>query len=151
MRLLLALVVFGAVLVAGCESGHEQTAPSPTSGAEGARGMTEDGGPAPIVRPRPTEGTDAQLTQFQKDYETAKSAYAKDPKSPKAKEALVITTVRLGTATMVSPALESRVKYRRALELYREALKLDPENHEALANKKQIEDVYRSMGREIPQ
>ncbi len=51
---------------------------------------------------------------------------------------------------MTSPLLGAKVKYPRALRLYREALKLDPNNKEAKANKKMIEDIYRSMGRPIP-
>lgn len=93
----------------------------------------------------------AQLNKFESEYYKAKDAYEKNSKSQTAKETYVMTTVRLGTATMVADSLDAKVKYRRALELYREALKLDPENKEAGNNKDMIERIYRQMGRPIPQ
>lgn len=56
-----------------------------------------------------------------------------------------------GSLRMNDPNAGPRVKYRAALEDYRLALKADPKNPEALANKKQIEDIYKMMGRPIPQ
>lgn len=56
-----------------------------------------------------------------------------------------------GTLRMNDPNAGPRVKYRAALADYRLALKADPKNPEALASKKQIEDIYKMMGRPIPQ
>lgn len=56
-----------------------------------------------------------------------------------------------GTLRMNEPNALPRVKYRAALADYRLALLADPKNPEALANKKQIEDIYKMMGRPIPQ
>jgi tetratricopeptide (TPR) repeat protein len=81
----------------------------------------------------------------------AKAAFTKKPKDEKVKKSYVAATVKLGTATMVSPALPPKEKYRGALRYYREALKVDPKNQEALNNKKMIEAIYKSMGREVPQ
>ena len=55
-----------------------------------------------------------------------------------------------GTLRMNDSNAAPRVKYRAALADYRLALKADPKNAEALANKKQIEDIYKMMGRPIP-
>lgn len=43
-----------------------------------------------------------------------------------------------------------RVKYRGALADFRQALKADPKNVEALAAKSEIESIYTGMGRPIP-
>lgn len=80
---------------------------------------------------------------------TTKSAFSKKP-SPTTKKAYVSATVKYGTACMNSDALDRKVKYKKALQLYREALKVDPSNKEAKENAKMIEDVYRSMGRPVP-
>jgi tetratricopeptide (TPR) repeat protein len=56
-----------------------------------------------------------------------------------------------GTLRMNDAEAAPRVKYRAALIDYRRALQLDPTNAEAKANKKQIEDIYKMMGRPVPQ
>ena len=43
-----------------------------------------------------------------------------------------------------------RVKYRGALADFRQALKADPKNVEALAAKAEIESIYTGMGRPVP-
>jgi len=92
----------------------------------------------------------AKLDKLGKVYREAKAKSTKAPKDAKLKTAYIQATVSFGTATMNSPILAPKEKYPSALRLYREALKLDPKNKEALANKKTIEDIYRSLGREIP-
>ncbi len=92
----------------------------------------------------------AKLAKLEKSYVAAKAAYVKTPKDAVKKRAYITATVTFGTAVMNSGALAPRQKYPRALNLYREALKLDPKNKEALENKKMIEDIYRQMGRPIP-
>lgn len=92
----------------------------------------------------------ATLAKYEKAHTETHARYMKSPTAGSNKKSYVIATVRLATATMVSPALGSKVKYRRALQLYREALKVDPQNFEAKHNSKLIEDIYRSLGRPIP-
>jgi len=95
--------------------------------------------------------TSKDLKELQKEQLAAKASFEMNASNKKAKEAFVSATVKLGTATMMSPDLSPREKYSGALKLYREALKLDPKNEEALTNKKMIEDIYKQMGRPIPQ
>ena len=52
---------------------------------------------------------------------------------------------------MLDPALPPREKYPKALEMFRNALKIDPDNALAKDGVNLIEDVYRSMGRPVPQ
>jgi tetratricopeptide (TPR) repeat protein len=97
----------------------------------------------------PTSVSKDQLSKLEATYKQSKAAFEKKPKDPKLKRAYVAATVKFGNGSMYSE-LPIRVKYRQALKLYREALKQDPKNKEALANKKMIEDIYTSMGRPIP-
>ena len=52
---------------------------------------------------------------------------------------------------MLDPALPPREKYPKALAMFRNALKTDPDNALAKDGVNLIEDVYRSMGRPVPQ
>lgn len=52
---------------------------------------------------------------------------------------------------MFEADLPPREKYKPALQRYNRILELDPGNDEAQTNKKQIEDIYISMGKPIPQ
>jgi lipoprotein-anchoring transpeptidase ErfK/SrfK len=52
---------------------------------------------------------------------------------------------------MLDPALPPREKYLKALTMFRNALKIDPDNALAKDGVNLIEDVYRSMGRPVPQ
>lgn len=101
---------------------------------------------------RPAAQTSASLADLKKMeayQQTTKAAYKKQA-NPKTKKAYVDATVKYGTACMNSDALDRKVKYKKALYLYREALKIDPSNKEAKENASMIESIYKSMGRPIP-
>jgi hypothetical protein len=92
----------------------------------------------------------AGLAKLEANQKRAKVAYLKSPKNPALKHLYAVASVRYGTACMVTDALDRKVKYAKALRLYREALKVEPANEEAKHNKDMIESVYRSMHRPIP-
>lgn len=92
-----------------------------------------------------------KLQKAEKLYSATKMAWTKDKNNVPKRKSYVKATVSLGTIVMTSPLLGPKAKYPRALKLYREALRLDPKNKEALQNKRMIEDIYRSMNRPIPQ
>ena len=94
--------------------------------------------------------TPAELTAYGKAYASAKKALAAKPKDKKARAAFVVAGDRYATATMNAPSLPPKVKYRAALQLYREVLKVDPTNHEAKNNSEMIVSIYKSMHRPIP-
>jgi len=52
---------------------------------------------------------------------------------------------------MLDPGLPPREKYPKALGIFRNALKIDPGNALAQDGVKLIEDVYKRMGRPVPQ
>lgn len=99
--------------------------------------------------PAQGEAKSSTLAPIEKEYKAAKAAYKAKP-AEASKAALVKATVKFATATMTTTELGPKVKYPAALRLYREALKLDPKNKEALNNKQMIEDIYKSMHRPIP-
>gem|GEM_PF-6608284 len=66
------------------------------------------------------------------------------------KKVIAAAYAERGYARMTDDNAGARVKYRAALEDFRAALKLDPNNAEATKNKQMIEDIYRSMGRPVP-
>lgn len=72
------------------------------------------------------------------------------PKDAKLKLKAAEAYYQAGHAAEYSPNLSPRVKYRAALRDYRVALALDPTHKKAAAEKKTIEDIYKSMGREVP-
>jgi hypothetical protein len=92
----------------------------------------------------------AQLKKLNHQYEVAKKMLDQHPNIPSIRQRFVIAADRLATASMTSPSLDRKVKYRLALRLYRQVLKIEPKNHEAASNSALIESVYRSMGRPIP-
>ena len=51
---------------------------------------------------------------------------------------------------MFEANLSPKKKYKPALQRYNKVLEIDPKNTEAMENKKQIEDIYQSMGMPVP-
>ena len=92
----------------------------------------------------------AQVKAYGSAYDAAKKTLAAKPKDAKAKVAYVAAGDRYATATMMSPDLDRKAKYRDALKVYREVLKVDPKNHEAKNNSDMIVSIYKSMGRPVP-
>jgi tetratricopeptide (TPR) repeat protein len=84
------------------------------------------------------------------EHHKAKAAFVKNPNDRTVRRRYVEATVAYGNAVMLSPNLLPREKYPRALRLFREALKHDPEHRQAKAHKAMIEDIYKSMGRPVP-
>lgn len=94
--------------------------------------------------------SEKQLKQLEKTYLSAKAAFAKKPKDKKAKDQFVTAGVKYGHESMVSPDLPPRLKYRQALRIYREVLKVDPKNEVAKKESDIIVSIYKQMGRPIP-
>lgn len=88
-----------------------------------------------------------QLTQ---DADNADAKYRKT-KSEADKQTAINTQMTAANFLMFqAESLSPKKKYRPALKRYNRVLEIDPNNKEAAANKKQIEDIYQSMGMPIP-
>ncbi|MBV6503974.1 MAG: hypothetical protein AKCLJLPJ_02069 [Fimbriimonadales bacterium] len=133
MRTLLVLSLLLAVIV-GC--GEKSADPSQAK---------EAGKTATAAEPSPG-GSESQLKSA---YEKAKAAYAAKSQDEKLKVEYVQATVSYATAVMSGDGAP-KDKYPRALELYDEALAIDPKNGEAKVNRQLILDIYEQMGKEPP-
>ncbi|MCK9410367.1 MAG: hypothetical protein WCX28_06480 [Bacteriovoracaceae bacterium] len=79
--------------------------------------------------------------------EVAKSS----PNDQALKLSLISAHMKFGHFYMFNDTLSPKVKYPNALKQYREVLKLDPNLQEAKDNAQQIIDIYKMMGREVPE
>lgn len=76
---------------------------------------------------------------------------AKKPHDAKLKNEVAAASYHYGHQMMLDPDLPPRVKYPGALKHFRRALVLNPKHQKAASEKQQIEDIYKEMGRPIPQ
>lgn len=94
--------------------------------------------------------TDDQSAELTKEADAAITKLASD-KSEESKSDAVKKCMAAANYLMFDSNLPAKEKYRPALKYYRKVLELEPKNEEAQKNKKQIEDIYESMGMPIPQ
>ncbi len=73
------------------------------------------------------------------------------PSDPALKLSLVQAHLKFGNFYMFNDTLAPRIKYPNALKQYREVLKIDATNQDAKENAQQIIDIYKMMGREVPE
>lgn len=90
------------------------------------------------------------LAPLEKAMNDAQAKWKKTPKDAKLKKAYVEATYKYARAAKLDADLPPPVKYRAALALYRKALAVDPKHKASLEEKKEIEDIYKQMGRPIP-
>lgn len=92
----------------------------------------------------------ATLAKLEKTRSMTSRALIAMPKDEKFREAYVSATNALAFQWMSMDSVPAREKYRKALKLYRETLKVDPSNAEATKWIQTIEGIYKQMGRPIP-
>lgn len=92
---------------------------------------------------------DEGANKYTNEADEADSKYVKS-KSEKDKQECILKQMKAANYLMFEADLPPKEKYKPALQRYRRVLELDPKNEEAAANKMQIEDIYRSMGKPIP-
>ena len=95
-----------------------------------------------------TEG-DTKAQDMMKAADDAEAKYVKSKSDADKKEYI---TKQMGAANylMFEANLSPKKKYKPALQRYNKVLEIDPKNAEAMENKKQIKDIYQSMGMPIP-
>ena len=79
------------------------------------------------------------------------AAFKKNPKSAELKKALAGAYLAQGNSLMNNAQMPPFRKYPGALKSFRKTVEYDPTNTEAKTNIKTIEDIYKSMGRPVPQ
>lgn len=67
------------------------------------------------------------------------------------RQMLIATHMTYGIELTYGSLTDQRTRMPEALRHYRRVLELDPENERAMAEIRQIEDIYRSLNREIPE
>lgn len=96
-----------------------------------------------------TEGDDKLAEKLTKEADDSDAKFQKS-KSDADKKACIEKQMEAANYLMFQADLPPKQKYRPALKRYRRVLELDPSNQEAMANKKQIEDIYKQMGMPVP-
>ncbi len=96
--------------------------------------------------------TKSDLTKLEKEYKTSKATYQKKgvKSDSKVKKQYTTATYAYGYACMMSDVLDRKEKYKKALGLYNEVLKVDPNHKEAKSQAQLIVDIYKSMGKPVP-
>jgi tetratricopeptide (TPR) repeat protein len=95
--------------------------------------------------------TDSQLPGLTKKVGLLEKQFKNNPGNLSIKKQDAQANYDAGYAMMMSEKTNRKVRYRQALRYFRRTLKLDPQNADAAANKKLIEDIYKSMNIPIPQ
>ena len=88
-------------------------------------------------------------SKYVTEADEADSKYQKS-KSESDKQTCIQKQLIAANFLMFEADLPPKEKYKPALIRYRRVIELDPKNEEAIANKTQIEEIYRSMGKPIP-
>lgn len=109
-------------------------------------------GSAPMAPGRAvaSDADKARLAKYEKDFVAAKAKLAKKPKDKTAIKNFSTLGALFGHESMMSPVLPARIKYKQALRIYREVLKVDPKNPVAKQDSDMIISIYKQMGRPIP-
>lgn len=132
------------------DSGQVKPATSTSGGTYGS----QSSGEGSSATANDTSSTGAKkVPEIEKPAELVdlEKAYEKNPNDQETKKKLIQATYELGRKIEYDDKLPPFVKYPQALKLFRRTLELDSNHKEALAEKEQIENIYRSMGRPIPQ
>jgi len=104
----------------------------------------------PPIDSTPTQKPSADLAALEKASTAARAELAKAPKDPELIKKTSDTIYKEAEAVLVAPELAPKDKYPKALRLYREVVKMDPQNQGAKDSIQTIEDIYKSMGRPVP-
>jgi tetratricopeptide (TPR) repeat protein len=89
------------------------------------------------------------LASLEASFKQAEKAFKENPADNAAKEKYIAASNSLAFVIMGSDEPPNK-KYPKALAMYREVLKLDPENREAKKWVEDIEAIYESLGRPVP-
>jgi len=154
----IVLIALMAFLVAGCSKMEEKKPGSEKNKGQETGNMQNPHGDMPPGGDQMNQSNTDMAPETAADPkadELSKSAYDfeanfKKDNSAGVKKQLIDKHMAAGNYLMFEANLSPKKKYKPALKHYRRILELDPSNVEASRNKQQIEDIYTSMGRPIP-
>lgn len=89
--------------------------------------------------------------KYEQAISTLEAAHKTQPKSAEVQKTLAEAHLAHGDSFMYNEALPPRMKYPQALKAYRKVLEYDKANKKAQEQISTIENIYKSMGRPIPQ
>ena len=153
----LVLIAVMALLVAGCSKMEEKKPGSEKNMSQDKENMQNPHGNMPggdqtnqsNMDSAPETATDPKADELSKGAYDFEANYKKD-NGDAVKKQLIEKHMTAGNYLMFEANLSPKKKYKPALKHYRRVLELDPSNAEAQRNKAQIEEIYTSMGRPIP-
>jgi Flp pilus assembly protein TadD len=154
----LVLIAVMALLVAGCSKMEEKKPGSEKNPGQETENMQNPHGNMPPGSNQMNQGNmdvppetsaDPKADELSKGAYDFEANYKKD-NNDAVKKQLVEKHMTAGNYLMFEANLSPKKKYYPALKHYRRILELDPSNAEAQRNKAQIEEIYTSMGRPIP-
>lgn len=158
MRITLILF-FAAIVLSGCSKMEEKKQnqtdnKSPMNNMQNPheKGDMKDGSQnqkGDMTDMAPETSTDEKAEKLVKEADEMESNYKKNNTEQNKKE-LIEKHMAAGNYLMFEAKLSPKKKYGPALKQFKRVLELDPSNQDAMNNKAQIEDIYNSMGRPIP-
>lgn len=158
MRIILILFIF-TVFISGCskmeEKKQNQTeTKQPMTNMQNphTQGDMKDGSQnqnSDMTDMAPETAVDDKAEKLVKEAKDFEEVYKKNS-SEENKKTLIEKNMAAGLYLTYEAKLNPKKKYGPALKLFKRVLELDPKNQEAMNNKMQIEDIYNSMGRDIP-
>ena len=134
-----AAIAFAVLVVIGCSQPPDEATVGPTRSTE-----------PPTMQAPVADSSGVDLAALKADYDKTKLAYSAKATDAKAKSAYLASAVKYAHESMMSAELDPKVKYRQALTIYREVLKIDPTNEVAKPESELIIKIYKSMGRPVP-
>jgi hypothetical protein len=107
----------------------------------------------PVGSPAGSAGASANAPTAPLDDKVAeaKAAFDKNPSDTAAKKAYTDAMFQNAEYYMYTSPAPPNQKYPKALALYRQVLKLEPDNVRAKESAEIIEGIYRQMGRPVPE
>jgi hypothetical protein len=147
-------VVLMAIAMAGCANESAQQIPQPAlTPAHSGKSQPQSGSPGapqPGVPAAAPAGAPAAAPSEER-LAALQEAYDRNPSDAKTKAELVEVLLAGGNYFMYTDEVDRKVKYRKALALYRRAEKLVPGNETAREGIEQIEAIYKQMNLPVPE
>lgn len=99
----------------------------------------------------PSSAATTDLKKLISDQKTAHSELMANPSSKRLQQKFIKASDILALGYQMSPTVSRKIKYRKALSLYRQMLKIDPHDYDATHDSKLIISIYIELNIPVPQ